>query len=143
MDKVKVTKERLDEIAKDCLVDFLEKMLVESDDITRLVVAKNADYGDAWQRFDIFTPLVRINDKLLRVINLSDGKKALVADENIKDTLKDTVGYALLALLKMKYGDETHKVTVEEELLKNLPTTSNFILPADPENVFGQGKIEK
>ena len=63
-----------------------------------LLMDKNSDYGDAWQRYGIFTPLIRINDKILRLENLC-GKDALVVDENIKDTLNDIVGYGLLALL--------------------------------------------
>ena len=135
--RVVVTKEKLDIIAKDCvltqmLADSLNSIFSEIDSITTLVAAKNADYGDAWQRFDIFTPLVRINDKLLRVINLSDGRPALVADENIKDTLRDTVGYALLALLKIKHMEDLHNTklqdtTVEEEMLKHLPDVDETI----------------
>lgn len=67
------------------------------DEIIELVVRKNHDYGDAWQQFGIFTPLVRLNDKILRVEKLSNSE-ALVAGENITDTLIDMVGYSLLAL---------------------------------------------
>lgn len=70
-----------------------------SDGIIKLVMEKNQDYGDAWQRYGIFTPLIRLNDKLLRVKTLSDGREALVADEGIDDTLRDIVGYSLLGLL--------------------------------------------
>lgn len=68
-------------------------------DIIDLIMEKNKDYKDAWQRYGIFTPLIRLNDKLLRVENLIGGHEALIADEKVEDTLKDIVGYALLALL--------------------------------------------
>jgi len=68
-----------------------------------IVLRKNVDYADAWQTFGVFTPLVRLNDKLLRVKHLSEsGTEALVADEKIEDTLRDIVGYGLLALLYLK-----------------------------------------
>lgn len=102
MSNVKVTKEVLSSTAIMAIKMFIEKLAVTSDPIIDLVLKKNADYGDAWQRFDIFTPLVRINDKLLRVEKLSDGREALVPGEKIEDTLVDTVGYALLGLLKMR-----------------------------------------
>jgi len=78
-----------------------------AEEISKLVADKNHDYGDAWQRYGIFTPLIRINDKILRVKTLSSGEQALVADEKIEDTLKDIIGYAALALLWLKEnGDE-------------------------------------
>ncbi len=90
MQKVIVTKEKL--------CDLFEE-------IAKLIEKKNHDYGDAWQSFGIFTPLIRINDKLLRLENLRD-KRAVVADENIEDTLQDIVGYAMLALLWLKEFSE-------------------------------------
>jgi hypothetical protein len=86
---VKVTKDKLQNI---------------SNNVIELVVKKNHDYGDAWQRFGIFTPLIRINDKILRVKTLQ-GKEALVAEEAIADTLKDIIGYAMLALLYLEEED--------------------------------------
>jgi len=74
-------------------------------DIVSTVLRKNNDYGNAWQRYGIFTPLIRINDKILRVETLSDGRLSLVPEEGIKDTLKDIVGYALLALLWLEEND--------------------------------------
>ena len=75
-------------------------------EISNLVVAKNHDYGSAWERYGIFTPLIRINDKILRVKTLSGGEQALVADEKIEDTLKDIIGYATLALLWLKENNK-------------------------------------
>ena len=68
-------------------------------DVAMLVLEKNADYGDAWQKHGLAGVLVRISDKALRLQNL-EGKEALVVDENVDDTLMDIAGYALLGLLK-------------------------------------------
>ena len=80
-----------------------EKLQDIADEISQLVEMKNKDYGDAWQRYGIFTPLIRINDKLLRIKTLSDGREAMISNESIEDNLRDTVAYGLLALL---YLDE-------------------------------------
>lgn len=82
-----------------------EELLKIAESIIDTIIKKNADYGDAWQRYGIFTPLIRLNDKLLRVQTLSDGRKALVAGETIKDTILDIVAYGLLALLRMEWED--------------------------------------
>lgn len=93
--KVNVTKEAFEAALMEAvniqdLIDYVRNL-------SELVERKNKDYGDAWQRYGLFTPLIRINDKLLRLANLSDGKQALVADETISDTLDDIIGYAVLA----------------------------------------------
>lgn len=76
----------------------VSRLIELADRISTLVEKKNHDYGNSWQRYGIFTPLIRINDKILRVKTLASGETALVADENIKDTLEDIIGYAALAL---------------------------------------------
>jgi len=97
MNKVVVTKEEFEKILlQACNIKDLVDLIKE---ITDLVYDKNQDYGDAWQRYGIFTPLIRINDKILRIEKLSDGRHALINNENIEDTLKDIVGYAVLALM--------------------------------------------
>lgn len=84
----------------------LADMIRRCDEIVDLVLKKNHDYGDAWQKYGIFTSLIRLNDKLLRVKTLTDGEKALVASEGLKDTLRDTIGYCLLALAYIEENDQ-------------------------------------
>lgn len=71
-----------------------------ADEIVELLLRKNADYGDAWQRNGAVGVLVRSLDKALRLETIS-GREALVVDESAEDTLRDMAGYALLGLLWM------------------------------------------
>lgn len=84
------------DVTKQALMDKFEA-------IADLIIKKNADYGDAWQRYGVFTPLIRINDKLLRIRTLADGRKAMVADEGMKDTITDIVAYGILCLLRLDW----------------------------------------
>lgn len=116
MSKVNVDSEALTKALKKAtnlgrMTDLLERMI---DTILR----KNADYGNAWQRFGLFTPLVRLNDKLLRVINLADGKPALVADERIQDTLMDIAGYAVLALVWLDAENSSQLDTMVKDIAR-------------------------
>jgi hypothetical protein len=70
-----------------------------------LLVDKNAKYKDAWQDFGMFTPLMRIREKLIRVESLTDGRPVLVQDENVMAELMDIIGYGLLAMLWMEGQD--------------------------------------
>jgi hypothetical protein len=119
-DKVDVTEASLRQVSIEAVEAFINKTHPDIEEIVKVLLAKNADYGDAWQRFGIFTPLIRQNDKILRVQTLSDGRQALVAGEKIVDTLTDIVGYGLLALLKLKQGCSTELI-LEESILQSLP----------------------
>lgn len=70
--------------------------------VVNLVMKKNQDYADAWQRQGLNGALVRLADKLYRVENLADGRERLVQDENVLETLIDAVGYCLLGILYLQ-----------------------------------------
>lgn len=93
MNKVMVTRDGLCSIA---------------DDVVATIIRKNHDYGDAWQKQGIAGVLVRLSDKLCRVSNVA-GRECLVADENIEDSLRDAIGYAMLGLLYLKESVNEHK----------------------------------
>lgn len=65
------------------------------------MLRKNKDYGDAFAKFGTIGVLVRIEDKILRAINISNKNINLVDDESIKDTLIDLHNYAATALMLM------------------------------------------
>lgn len=73
------------------------------DDIYELLLRKNADYGDAWRKYDVAGILLRLSDKTLRFENLYDAdgnmRRALVVDESWADTLMDMAGYAIMGLV--------------------------------------------
>lgn len=77
------------------------------------ILKKNADYGDAWQNNEGFTPLLRMREKLLRVETLSDGRKAMVEDESVDQDVAEIFDYALLYLLwkawQPKLGESVHE----------------------------------
>ena len=97
---VKVTREGLLEQARKAV--NLNEMNALVEGVIDLVLVENQDYSDAWQRYGILTPLIRINDKILRVKTLAGGQQAMVSDEKVTDNLKDIIGYALLAPLKIE-----------------------------------------
>ena len=75
------------------------KLIKIASDVNDLVMEKNADYKDSWQKQGITGTLCRISDKLTRIETLADGTQALVAEEKLGQTLMDNIGYSFLALL--------------------------------------------
>ena len=60
---------------------------------------KNADYGEAYKKFGLIGVLTRLEDKILRCLNISNKNIQLVNDESLKDTLLDLHNYSALAIL--------------------------------------------
>lgn len=102
------------------------------DDIHKMYINKNHDYGDSvhdtYKRYGLVSFLVRMEDKLNRVRTLSiksNNEKvddAKVTDEKIEDTLLDLANYAILAVMELKLDNNSNKsidthITITKELL--------------------------
>lgn len=97
MNRVNVTREGLEAAAKKAI--NLYKLTELVDELIDLLLRKNKVYKDAWQDFGIFTPLMRIREKLIRVESLIDGKPVLVHNDDVYVELQDIAGYCMLAML--------------------------------------------
>lgn len=77
-------------------VDQMAKIQGEAID---LFARKNADYGDAFAEYGAIGVLVRIEDKLKRLMSISNRSIVLVNDETIRDTLIDLHNYSAMAIM--------------------------------------------
>lgn len=103
MSNVVVRRDTLERVAKKAVnLARLDELV---DELIDLLLDKNQKYRDAWQDFGMFTPLMRIREKLIRVETLIDGRPVLVQDENVIAELMDIMGYCLLAMLWMEGQD--------------------------------------
>ncbi|MFH7836315.1 MAG: nucleotide modification associated domain-containing protein [Candidatus Aenigmatarchaeota archaeon] len=65
-----------------------------------IALAKNKDYGsDNILRFGTIGLLVRLNDKISRLINLMKTKNIEVKDEKLKDTAEDLINYSIYLIM--------------------------------------------
>ncbi len=114
-------------------IDATEEKLkewIEADDTQRqipvtalfiadLLIEKNEKYGDAWREFGIFSVVIELQHKLLRIKHMTwDVKKKDwrmsaeqmlndIDDEgSVFDTIRDIAGYAILAMALFKGADE-------------------------------------
>ena len=60
---------------------------------------KNSDYGDAYLLFGFIGIIVRIQDKIQRLISIINKKNKIIYNESILDTLIDLCNYCILALM--------------------------------------------
>ena len=62
---------------------------------------KNADYGDAFANYGPIGVLIRMGDKIQRLVSITDREVALVNDESLRDTLIDLHNYSAMAVMLM------------------------------------------
>lgn len=87
-------------VTEETLMDMLRP-------IAELVARKNRDYGASVFKRGLVGIAVRLEDKIERLANLILNKlDAAVADEGVRDTFKDVIGYASLAILLMDHIED-------------------------------------
>ena len=68
---------------------------------------KNADYGDAFATFGPVGVIVRMGDKINRLVSIEKNKVSLVNDEKMRDTLIDLHNYAAMCVMLLDEKDNS------------------------------------
>lgn len=69
-------------------------------DNTELFEKKNTDYGNSFVDFELIGIIVRLNDKINRILNLGDvPPETMQVDEKIEDTINDLYNYCIIGLM--------------------------------------------
>jgi hypothetical protein len=102
---------------------------------------KQRDYGpgnigDSWQAFGMASLLVRMNDKMQRLLNLSR-TGAAPENESVLDSLSDLANYATIA--RMCIAGEWPMKEPEPEA-QTEPPAGNFVLVDFDELMRGRGQ---
>ena len=82
---------------------FQQRAQEIADEVVQLLIQKNHDYGDSfsklYQEYGDISTAIRLSDKIERFKKLITTEQK-VKDESIDDTLKDLIGYSILALIE-------------------------------------------
>ena len=89
-----------------------------------LMKLKNSDYGNSFmnslERFNLIAAIVRISDKIDRLVSLNSKAVEEVNFESLKDTYEDLLNYCLMTVVYIKYGLLSEKKFPEYyEIIKN------------------------
>lgn len=72
-------------------------------ELTETYKKKNADYGNSFEnsldKHGLIAGIVRMDDKMSRLISLNSKNKQLVLDESLRDTLMDLANYAIMSAM--------------------------------------------
>lgn len=100
-------------------IEQLEKVQKEG---LELFKKKNTDYGDAFASYGPIGVIVRMGDKIQRVMSIKKKGIKMVDDESIRDTLIDLHNYSAMAIMLL---DEKK----EEKNLKKIRVKSEYNEP--------------
>ena len=81
--------------------DRVSQLAAVQEEGLELFKRKNADYGDSFANYGPIGVLVRMGDKIQRLVSITDREVALVNDESLRDTLIDLHNYSAMAIMLM------------------------------------------
>ncbi len=74
---------------------------------------KNKDYGDVFNKYGTVGVIIRIGDKIDRLMSIEKNRVILINDESIRDTLIDLHNYAAMALMTIDNEKEKERENAE------------------------------
>ena len=77
----------------------INQMVKVHDEALELFRKKNNDYGDAFATYGTVGVIVRMGDKIQRLISVTNKGIALVDSESLRDTLIDLHNYAAMGIM--------------------------------------------
>jgi hypothetical protein len=124
--------------------DFIEAFKATTDDMVETVIRKNHDYTSSdTDPFDNFNAvealgicsseigiLVRMTDKIKRIISLLQKGEGMVKDESIEDTMVDLANYSIILKLRVRNRRwQAKEPTPIEEMLKKTGSSEAVFVP--------------
>ncbi len=103
-------------------IDFLPRFISVQKEGLELFKKKNKDYGNAFALYGPVGVIIRLNDKVNRLMSVTNRGINLVSNESLRDTLIDLHNYSAMAitLLDMKETQEHKRITYLKKIdLKN------------------------
>lgn len=79
--------------------DRVNQMSAVQSEALELFRKKNADYGDAFATYGPIGVIVRMGDKINRLVSINQNGVTLVDSESVRDTLIDLHNYAAMAVM--------------------------------------------
>ena len=96
----------------------ISQMIAVQNEGLELFKRKNADYGDAFANYGSVGVIVRMGDKIQRLVSVTNKGINLINTESLRDTLIDLHNYAAMAIMLLDENkDDTKKKIYEKDIL--------------------------
>jgi hypothetical protein len=90
-----------------------------------LFTRKNADYGDSFATFGPIGVIVRMQDKINRLVSVSKKEVSFVKDESLRDTLVDLHNYSAMAIMLLDEKNDNTFIPIKEEVANEIGQAKN------------------
>lgn len=77
----------------------ISQMITVQNEALELFKKKNTDYGDSFASYGSIGVIVRMGDKIQRLVSVSNKGVNLINTESLRDTLIDLHNYAAMAIM--------------------------------------------
>lgn len=77
----------------------IEQMIAVQQEGLELFKKKNADYGDAFANYGTVGVIMRMGDKIQRLVSITNNGVNLIDTESLRDTLIDLHNYSAMAIM--------------------------------------------
>ena len=102
----------------------VKQMIDVQNEALDLFKIKNTDYGDAFANYGSIGVIVRIGDKIQRLVSVTNRGVNLVNNESLRDTLIDLHNYAAMAVMLIDENKELNitpkKISHDNLVIENL-----------------------
>ena len=99
----------------------ISQMIRVQQESLELFKSKNTDYGDAFANYGPVGVIVRMGDKIQRLVSVTNNGVNLVNTESIRDTLIDLHNYSAMAIMLIDEAKEAKLISqIEAEGEKQL-----------------------
>jgi hypothetical protein len=86
-----------------------EQLKLVQEEGLALFERKNKDYGDAFATYGPIGVIVRMGDKIQRLLSLTNSGIQMINNESLRDTLIDLHNYAAMAVLLLDENKEKNE----------------------------------
>lgn len=96
----------------------IKQMEIVQTEALELFKKKNSDYGDAFANYGSVGVIVRMGDKINRLVAVSNKGVNLINTESLRDTLIDLHNYAAMSIMLIDENNKQNKeIIYKSELL--------------------------
>jgi hypothetical protein len=103
----------------------VEQMTEVQKEALELFKKKNADYGDSFATYGPIGVIVRMQDKINRLVSVSKRNVSFVKDESLRDTLIDLHNYSAMAIMLLDEKNESNFIPIKEEVANEIGQAKN------------------
>ena len=106
-------------------MDRVKQMLIVQKEGLELFKKKNIDYGDSFAQFGPIGVIIRMQDKINRLTNISKTNITLVESESLRDTLIDLHNYSAMAIMLLDEKDKHNDKEITNEITNEITTIAS------------------